>query len=128
MTNSPVARQPARGCRIAGGEVEESDMNAIQGTVRNGQVVLDGAFELPEGTRVEIVPIEASQPTFGMREEDWPTTSEGIAALLARMDSVEPSWLPPEEDVDWRSSLCKQKEIDKAQFFKDTEKLRSMWE
>ncbi len=73
-------------------------MNARQGTVRNGQIVIDEPADLPEGTRVEVVPVEAGRPTLGMREEDWPTTPEGIAALLARMDKVEASWLSPQEE------------------------------
>jgi hypothetical protein len=65
-------------------------MSALQGTVINGQIVLDTPDVLPEGTRVEILPMEESRPTLGMREEDWPTTPDGIAALLVRMDQVEP--------------------------------------
>jgi hypothetical protein len=72
-------------------------MSAIQGTVRNGQIVLDGAVELPEGTRVDVLPVEMGRHAVGMREEDWPTTPEGVAALLARMDNVEPGWLSPED-------------------------------
>jgi len=71
-------------------------MNALQGTIKNGQVVLDDSAELPEGSRVEVLAFEVARPTLGMREEDWPTTPEGIAALLARMDQVEPWWLSPE--------------------------------
>ena len=67
-------------------------------------------------------------PTLGMREEDWPTTDEGIAALLARMDQIEPGWLSPEEDDSWRRALREQKEFEKTQFLADAEKLRSMWE
>jgi hypothetical protein len=63
-----------------------------------------------------------------MREEDWPTTPEGIAALLARMDQVEPGWLSAEDDADWREALCAQKEIEKAQFCEDSEKMRRIWE
>jgi hypothetical protein len=78
-------------------------MNALQGTVKNGQIVLDDPAELPEGSRVEVLPVEAARPTLGMREEDWPTTPEGIAALLARMDQVEPGWLSLEDDAVWRA-------------------------
>jgi len=66
-------------------------MNAFQGTVRHGQIVLDDPADLPEGTRVAVLPLEVAPPIRGMREEDWPTTPEGIAALLTRMDQVEPS-------------------------------------
>lgn len=65
-------------------------MIAMQGTIQNRQIVLDAPANLPEGTRVEVLPIDGARPTLGMREEDWPTTPEGIAALLARMDQIEP--------------------------------------
>lgn len=103
-------------------------MNALQGTVKNGQVVLDTPAELPEGTRVEVLPIERAWHTLGMCEEDWPTTPEGIAALLARMDQVEPGWLSPEDDATWRAALQEQKKVEKEQFFEDAEKLRRVWE
>ncbi len=99
-------------------------MSALQGTIRNRQIVLDDPAELPEGTRVEVLPVEVARPTLGMREEDWPTTAEGIAALLARMDQVEPGWLAPEDDDAWRAALRAHKEIEKARFFEDAEKLQ----
>ena len=92
-------------------------MITLQGVVRNGEIVLDAPAALPEGTRVEVLPIEASRPTLGMREEDWPSTPEGIAALLGRMDQMEPGWLSPEDDADWRATLRAQKEAEKARFF-----------
>jgi len=103
-------------------------MNALQGTIKNGQIVLDAPAALPEGTRVEVLPIEGARSTLGMREEDWPTTHEGIAALLARMDQVEHGWLSPEDNAPWRGTLRAQKEVEKSQFFADAEKQRSMWE
>ncbi len=103
-------------------------MNAIKGVVRNGQVVLDESVELPEGTRVEVVPVEAARTTLGMLEADWPTTPEGIAALLARMDGVEPGWLSPDEEAAWRAALREQKEFEKGRFSEDAEKLRRLCE
>jgi hypothetical protein len=95
-------------------------MNTLQGTFKNGQIVLDKPAELPDGTRVEVLPLAAARPALGMREEDWPTTAEGIAALLARMDQVEPGgWLSPEDDAAWRSALRAQKEMKKARYFED---------
>ena len=41
-------------------------MNALQGTIKNGQIVLDVPAELPEGSRVEVLPIEAARPTLGI--------------------------------------------------------------
>ncbi len=74
-------------------------MTTPQGVIQNGQIVLDKPPALPDGTRVEVLPVNESPPALGMREEDWPTTPEGIAALLARMDQVEPGWLSPQDDV-----------------------------
>jgi hypothetical protein len=103
-------------------------MNLLQGTIKDGQIILDAPAALPEGTRVEIVPIEEARPRLGMREEDWPTTPEGTAALLERMEQVEPGWLSPDDDATWRAALRAQKESEKAQFFEDADKLRRMWE
>src|SRR6266850_706290 len=99
-------------------------MNSLQGTMKNGHIMLDTPAALPEGTRVEVLPIEAPRPTLGMREEDWPTTPEGIAALLARMDQVEPGWLSPEDDAAWRAELRARKELEKSQFAPDAAKLQ----
>lgn len=103
-------------------------MNTLQGTFKNGQIILDFPAILPEGTRVEVLPIENAQAAVQMTEENWPTTPEGIAALLARMDSVEPGWLSPEDEANWHAALEAQKERDKARFFDDAEKARSVWE
>ena len=103
-------------------------MNALHGTILNGQIVLDVPAELPEGTRVEVLPVGPDRPTLGMREEDWPTTPEGVAALVARMDQVEAGWLSPEDEATWRASLGAQKELEKQRFFNDADAMRRMWE
>jgi hypothetical protein len=48
--------------------------------------------------------------------------------LLARMDQVEPGWLSPEDDEAWRRALREQKELEKARFLEDAERLRRTWE
>ena len=103
-------------------------MTTLQGTIINGKVVFEAPTGLPEGSRVEVLPVEATRPTLGLREEDWPTTPEGIAALLARMDQIGPGWLSPEDDAAWRESIRVQREIEKARFFEDGDKLERMWE
>src|SRR5438477_10875658 len=92
---------------------EAEDMDTLHGVIKNGQIVLDAPTALPEGTRVEVLPVESARPTVGMREEDWPTTPEGISALLAHMDQFEPGWLSPEDDAKWREALRAQKEAEK---------------
>lgn len=103
-------------------------MTTLQGTIRNGQILLDAPTTLPEGTRVEVLPIGVGWSGVGMREEDWPTTPEGIEALLARWDQIGPSWLSPEDDAAWRANLKEDKEREKANFMNDAEKLKRIWE
>jgi hypothetical protein len=103
-------------------------MNALQRTIKNGQIILEVPAALPEGTRVEVLRINQTRPTLGMREVDWPSTPEGIAALLERMDQVEPGWLSPEDDAAWRTALRAQKQAEKTQFWEQAENLQRMWE
>ncbi len=103
-------------------------MNALQGTLKNGQIIVNAPTALPEGTRVEVLLLNGDRPALGMREEDWPMTPEGIAALLARMDQLGPGWLSQEDDATWRADLRSQKELEKAQFSEEAENLRRMWE
>ena len=104
------------------------EMNAMQGTMKNGHIVLDVPGGFPDGTRVEVLPLNVARPALGMREDDWPTTPEGISDLLARMDQVGPGWLSLEDDAAWRADLAAQKELEKAQFQSDAEKLKKVWE
>jgi hypothetical protein len=99
-------------------------MPPLTGTVKNGQIVLDEAADLPEGTRVEVLPVQEARPAMGMREEDWPRTPAGIAALLARMDQLEPGWLSPEDEAAWKAALQAQRDSEKATFDEWSEKVR----
>jgi hypothetical protein len=103
-------------------------MSVLHGTIKDGHIMLDVPAALPEGTRVEVIPVEASRQTLGMREEDWPTTPEDIASLLARMDAGQPGWLSPEDDLAWREALRVQKQAEKDRFFTEAEKLQRILE
>jgi hypothetical protein len=102
-------------------------MNTLQGTIRNGYIVLDLPGALAEGTRVEVLPVQ-SAGSQGMREEDWPTTPAGIAELLSRMDQHGSDWLSPDDEAAWRGALASQREVEKARFATEAEKLRRGWE
>lgn len=54
------------------------------------------------------------EATIGLREQDWPTTPEGIAALLAQMDAIEPLELTPSEraEISASRSAVREKSID----------------
>ena len=82
-------------------------MSAVRGKYVNGAVVLETLADWPDGTEVIVEPLPNGE-SIGLRDEDWPTTSEGIAELLARMDRVEPLELTPEEEADiaaWRQKV-----------------------
>jgi len=100
-------------------------MNAIDGTVKNGQVVLDEPAPLPDGTRVRVIPTAGINANV---DDDGPATPDAITARLALMDQFKPGWLSPEDDAAWRAALREQKEYEKARFPEDAEKLRRIWE
>jgi hypothetical protein len=74
----------------------EPGMNAIPGVYRNGRIDFAVPPDWPEGCAVLIEPLPAESPA-GMREEDWPTTPDGLAELLRRWDAQEPLEMTPEQ-------------------------------
>src|SRR5437870_3431801 len=74
-------------------------MTTIHNRVRHGRIEADAPADWPDGTPVEILPL-AADAGLGMREDDWPTTPEGLADLLRRWDTHEPSVLTPDEEAD----------------------------
>ena len=103
-------------------------MNSLHGVIKGGQVIFDQPPRLPDGTRVEVLPVAATGSSIGMQEKEWPTTREGIASLLARMDKLETGWLTEEEEAAWRANLHAQRQKEKAEFNSEAEKLRGAWE
>lgn len=71
-------------------------MSILTGVIRDGRVELDTPAALPNGTRVRVEP-EAEEGF--LRDEDWPTTPEGIDALVRRMEQIDPIVLTPEDDA-----------------------------
>jgi hypothetical protein len=71
-------------------------MATMLGVIRGGRVEFDTPTRLPDGTRVRVEPAEEDKGFI--REEDWPTTREGIEELIRRMESIEPIILTPEEE------------------------------
>lgn len=104
-------------------------VNPLQGTIRNGQIILDTPAMFPEGTRVEVLPLAGTaRPSMGLREDQWPTTPEEIAGHLARMDLVEPGWLSPADEAAWRAALREQREKEKSTFREEADRLRDTWQ
>ncbi len=86
-------------------------MQKALATFRLGQIEFDSGVDWPEGTRVEVFPL--SIESVGMNEADWPTTPEGIAALLKRMDECEPLEMSDAEYAAWEAERRTERERQK---------------
>lgn len=88
-------------------------MPHVHGTVQGGVVVPHTPIDLPDGSEVQISYEFGEQ--VGMREEDWPTTPEGIAALIESWKEREPLIYTPEELAEIRAGRewFKQYELDR---------------
>ena len=71
-------------------EPPDWDWTATMGSYRNGCVCPYGPVDWPDGTQVDLEAKPDATEEMGMSEDDWPTTPEGIAEILAKMDAIEP--------------------------------------
>ncbi|MCE9531680.1 MAG: hypothetical protein K8T89_11245 [Planctomycetes bacterium] len=92
----------------------------LEAVVHNGRVNTEAPADWPEGTNVRIEPVRADELS-GMREEDWPTTPEGIAALVQSWNEMEPLEFTPEEEAGLNAWRQKVKEYTIANMNKDLE-------
>lgn len=114
-------------------------------TVRDGQVALDSPVLWPDGTRLEVRPLQ--QPSngrrsgadagpgirpefanwldnpagFGLDESWWPLSVEESSLLAEHMAASEPLDLTPEELKEWDARLAASKE-------QQRELVRKSWE
>jgi hypothetical protein len=72
-------------------------MEPVIGTYHDGRVDLGGKVDWPDGTRVRVEP--AAEDEGFLTEESWPTTPEGIAALVRRMTTFEAVELTAEDEA-----------------------------
>jgi MoxR-like ATPase len=86
-----------RGCRVrdSGGRNSHSGailltMMTVRARVKNGRLILDEPTDLPEGTEVELAPVD---------DEPWELTAEQRAELEARMADKSPRLVPAAEVV-----------------------------
>lgn len=108
-------------------------MSAIRGTYRSGEVVLDAApSDWKDGERLSVAPAPAgdgppADGPFGLRDEDWPTTPDGIAGLLAAMDEVEGPFLSPEDEAEWNRVLADRKAWELANWDRHSKKIGDLF-
>lgn len=97
-------------------------MTPIKGIIQHGQVVLPRPAELPDGTEVHVVPVNAERA-----DEDRPAAPEEIARILALMDQVQPFEMTDAERAAWEADRRARNEWEKAHFHEHADTLRSMW-
>lgn len=85
-------------------------MEKALATYRGGQLEFDCGVDWPEGTRVEVHPV---QTTVGMDESAWPTTVDGIAGLLERMNEREPLEMTDADFAAWEAERQSDKQRQK---------------
>ena len=72
-------------------------MNVVHGTYREGRVDLDAPVDWRNGSRVAVL---ASNDSVGLVESDWPDSPDRRAALLQRLDAIEPLELTPADEAE----------------------------
>jgi hypothetical protein len=103
-------------------------MSSVTGTFRGGKVELDRPPpDWEEGTEVEVSK-RSSSPLLGMRDEDWPTTPEGVAAHLALMDATPIGFLAPHDEAEWQLAKREQKEWELARWEEHAERMKRNFE
>jgi hypothetical protein len=98
-------------------------MSTLKGIIRNGQVIVAGPTDLPDGTEVEILPVSLS----ALDDEGHVTPGE-IERTLSAMEKVEPFEMTDGERAAIETDRQARKEWEKAHFDERGDRLRSIWE
>jgi hypothetical protein len=98
-------------------------MGTLKGIIRNGQVIVIGPTDLPDGTEVEILPVSLSA-----LDDEGHVTPDEIARTLAAMEKIEPFELTDAERAAIEADRQARKEREKAHFDEHADRLRNIWE
>lgn len=92
-----------------------NETTTLTGTWRNGQIILDGHADWPEGCRVVVIRECAPDPlgTTGDEQADDP---ESTARWIAAFDAIPPLEMSIEEEAEWRGVREAQKAFEIANF------------
>jgi hypothetical protein len=98
-------------------------MSTLKGIIRNGQVIVIGPTDLPDGTEVEILPVGVLYVG-----DQGQVTPDEIARTLAAMELVEPFEMSDAERAAIEADREARKEWEKAHFDEHGDRLRRIWE
>ena len=98
-------------------------MTRIKGTVKGGRLEVSVPADWPDGTEVEIHPLETP------READAQITAAAeVARTLAAIDRIEPFQMTDAEQAAWEAEWRAEREREKSQFAERSVRLRRMWD
>jgi hypothetical protein len=98
-------------------------MSTLKGIIRNGQVIVIGPTDLPDGTEVEILPLGLSAV-----DDQAQMNPDEIAWTLAAMERIEPFEMTDAERAAIEADRLARKEREKAHFDEHADRLRRIWE
>ena len=98
-------------------------MSALKRIIRNGQVIVIGPTDLPDGTGVEILPVGLSAV-----DDQAQMTPDEIGRTLAAMEKIEPFEMTDAERAAIEADRQARKEWEKAHFDEHADRLRGIWE
>jgi hypothetical protein len=98
-------------------------MTTLKATIKGRRLELDIPADWPDGTEVEIHPLEQ-----GPDNDADVMSPEEIATTLAAMAKVEPFDWSDAERAAWEAERQARKNVEKSQFVEHAEELRRIWE
>ena len=98
----------------------------LAGTWKNGQIVLDGPADWPDGCRVVVIP--ESVPDFlGTTGDEQADDPESLARWLAAFDAIPPLKMTPEEEAEWQAARQAQKASELASFEEHARRIEALF-
>src|SRR5271170_7757739 len=97
-------------------------MSAVKAMWKNGQVVLEGQVDWPEGRRLVVAEDIVTD------DDEQPDDPETIARWLAEFEAIPPLEMTAEEEAEWQAARKAQRDLEKSTFNERAEELRRMFE
>ena len=98
----------------------------LTGILKNGQVILDGQADWPEGCRVVVIRESAVQFP-GLIDDEQGDDPESIARWIAAFDAIPPLEMTPEEEADWRAAREANKAYEIATFDERAKRIEALF-
>ncbi len=99
---------------------------ALTGTVKNGQVLLDSPAHWPEGCRVVVLRATISEP-LGATGDEQADDTESVARWIAAFDAIPPLEMTAEEEELWRRAREDQKSSEIAGFDEKARRIEALF-